>query len=446
MNTKKKKTSGHNEFKIQKTRWLFFALCFYLISQAYTIPILAIGPSWALWPCLSDLAIALLIFTFLISFRQTSTLPKQAQSIFLILVLIIYGCLLSYSCYLNLANVDAPGRVWGIYQLFRLIEFVSVFFITAKIPITPKRIAILNQVIGAVFLFVCLGVFLTYSGIIQLSAVTAHLPGEGPWPEYAAWGNSGGGRGVGFVGYNYAYTAVQIILLITLRLCLSDYQKRDFYNSGLVLISVVACFLSSSRSGLSGIILLAIIYWFNKPQSFSKSPISLAVVALIIIFIFIQLLGVNFGLASQDSVFERQATLLNSSNPDSLSGRDEIWKERVDFLNKDSIRWIVGTGFGSALDSGNFAHMLPLHIIIETGFIGLLIFIFLFYRILHYFYMSEVGIKPMFLGTIALLFSSISQETFYPVPALTHFLGFYLCALAISLQKYSHDNIYKICK
>jgi O-antigen ligase len=425
--------------QIQNTRWLFLALCFYLISQAYTIPILPVGPTWALWPCLSDLAIVLLIFTFLISFRHTSPLPKPAQPIFSILLLIIYGSTFSHLCYLLSAAENAPGKVWGIYQIFRLIQFIGVFFIAAKIPLTAKRISILTQVVGSVFLFVCLGVFLTYLGIVPLSSVTAHLPLDGPWPEYAAFAGAGVGRGLGFVGYNYAYTAVQIILLIALKLCLSDYQHREFYNSGLVLLSVVSCFLSSSRSGLIAMLLYAIVYWLNRPKSLSKSSITLVVV-VVIILLSILFLGnhINLDVAGKDSTIERQANLFSSSNSEQLSesGRNDIWEKRVEFLNKDFIKWIVGSGFGSALDSGNFAHMLPLQIVLETGFVGLLIFILLFYKILRYFYLHEVGIKPIFLGTAILLFTSASQETFYPMPAFEHFLGFYLCALAISFQKH----------
>lgn len=443
MNTAKVKSQSR--YSLQKTRWLFLSLCFYLISQSYSIPIRAVGPSWALWPCLSDLAIALLVLTFLMSFQHTSPLPKPAKPIFLILLLIIYGSTLSYLWYLNWADDDAPGRVWGIYQIFRLIQFISIFFIAVKIPLTVKRISTLNQIVGIVFLFVCIGVFLTYSGIVPLSAVTAHLPEEGPWPEYAAWGNSGGGRGVGFVGYNYAYTAVQVILLIVLKLCLSNPQRQGFYNSMLVFVSVVACLLSSSRSGFAGVLLFASVYWLGSPKPLSKSFISLVLLAVVITFISTELFNPNpvgFSLYSQDSVLERQSTLLSSADSDRLSGRDEIWKQRIDFLNEDFIRWIVGTGFGSALDSGNFAHMLPLQIVLETGIIGLTLFVILFYKILRYFYLHEIGIKPFFLGTAVLLFTSASQETFYPMPALTHFLGFYLCVLAISFRKCSDKALY----
>lgn len=424
--------------KVQHTKWLFLALCCYLLSQSFTIPIFPIGPSWALWPCLSDFAIALLIITFLINIWQTPPLSKPAKSIFLILFLVLYGSTLSYLSYLASANDTGQGRVFGIFQIYRLVQFITVFFITAKIPLTPKRIAVLNRIMEIVVIFICLGIFLTYSTIVPLSAVTAHLPQVGPWPEYAAWGNSGEGRGVGFISYNYAYTAVQVLLSITLKLCLSNSQKQEFRNSRLVLLSVFGCFLSSSRSGLAGIVLLAIIYWQKNSKSFLKAINFLVITTLIllIVLLFLQLLGFNidFDLASQNSIFERQVTLLDARTSDNLSGRDEIWKERVEFLNENLIRWIVGTGFGSALDSGNFAHMLPLHIIIETGLIGLCAFTFLFYKILDYFYIYEVRSKPFFWGSIALLFTSTSQETFYPLPAFTHFIGFYLCALAIAFQ------------
>lgn len=422
--------------KVQHTEWLFLALCCYLLSQSFTIPILPIGPSWALWPCLSDFAIALLIITFLINIWQTPPLSKPAKTIFLILFLVLYGSILSYLSYLASANDTGQGRVFGIFQIYRLVQFITVFFITAKIPLTPKRIAVLNRIMEIVAIFICLGIFLTYSTIVPLSAVTAHLPQVGPWPEYAAWGNSGEGRGVGFISYNYAYTAVQVLLSITLKLCLSNSQKQEFRNSILVLLSTFSCFISSSRSGLAGMIFLAIIYWQKNSKSFLKAIIFLLITTLIVL-LFIKLLGFNidFGLASQNSIFERQVTLLDARNSNNLSGRDEIWKERVEFLNESPLRWIVGTGFGSALDSGNFAHMLPLHIIIETGLIGLCAFTFLFWKILHYFYIYEVRSKPFFWGTIALLFTSTSQETFYPSPAFTHFIGFYLCALAIAFQR-----------
>ena len=79
--------------------------------------------------------------------------------------------------------------------------------------------------------------------------------------------------------------------------------------------------------------------------------------------------------------------------------------------------------------------MLPLHIILETGIVGLLMFFLLFSNILKCLYQNESGTKPVFWVTVCLLIGSISQETFYPVAALGHFLGFYLSSVAIVLRK-----------
>lgn len=41
-----------------RTRILFVGLCAYILSQGFTIPILPVGPSWAIWPLLSDAVLA----------------------------------------------------------------------------------------------------------------------------------------------------------------------------------------------------------------------------------------------------------------------------------------------------------------------------------------------------------------------------------------------------
>jgi hypothetical protein len=37
---------------------LFVLICAFLISQSYLVPLAVVGPSWAVWPDLSDLVIA----------------------------------------------------------------------------------------------------------------------------------------------------------------------------------------------------------------------------------------------------------------------------------------------------------------------------------------------------------------------------------------------------
>jgi len=47
---------GAQSGSTSRTRILFVGLCAYVLSQGVTIPILPVGPPWAMWPLLSDAA------------------------------------------------------------------------------------------------------------------------------------------------------------------------------------------------------------------------------------------------------------------------------------------------------------------------------------------------------------------------------------------------------
>lgn len=432
--------------KLQNTRWLFFALCFYLISQAFTIPILPVGPSWALWLNFSDLASVLLILLSLPNFKQTSTISEANYKIFKTLIFVILGCILSYILYFNwIYNISAtaqnsPGIDFGIFQIYRLFQFICIFWVTARIPLTQQRIDTLQNITSFVFIFVCLGVWLTYTAVLPLSTVTAHLPKEGAWIFYDAhYLASGEGKGLGFVGYNHAYVAAQIQMLVGLRIHLTSDKKKFLTNTLFLLLALATSFISGSRSGFLGMLIFAIIYWSQKP----KYGFIIAYAALVPILITLIIQPVKFFNSNyfDSSIVERQKTLLNPANSSNLSGRDQIWLERLEFLNDKPLRWLFGSGFGSAIDSGNNAHNLYLHIILETGTVGFLLFICLFSQILYFLYQNEVGVKAFFWTTIAFLISSLTQETFYPVVAFGHFLGFYFCSLAIALRPKKSENL-----
>jgi O-antigen ligase len=253
----------------------------------------------------------------------------------------------------------------------------------------------------------------------------------GPWSRYAIF-SAYTGQGWGTINYNHAYVAAQVIMLAGFRIHLGGANKV-LLNNLLLVTATITCFLTGSRNGLATILLLAGIYGLRNPL-YGAVALLITAASSVLAFIWfpssLETLGVVGG-----SMVERQGTLLSASDPENLAGRDEIWLERLDFLDAKPIRWFVGTGFGSALDSGNYAHMLPLHLILETGIIGLILFVFLFFVILRYLYQLEIGDKGMFWTTVVFLFSTVTQETFYPVPAFGQFMGFYLCAVAIALRQ-----------
>jgi hypothetical protein len=68
----------------------------------------------------------------------------------------------------------------------------------------------------------------------------------------------------------------------------------------------------------------------------------------------------------------------------------------------------------------------------ETGILGLLFFFFTFRALLRALSKSGIMAESLAVVTLGLLVASLTQETFYPVPATGSFLGLYLalCGLA----------------
>jgi O-antigen ligase len=415
--------------QLNQTKWLFFALCSYLISQGFTVPVLPIG-HWAIWPCFSDLALLLIVCAFLKCYRFTTPLSSPNQKIFLVLTSILLGSCQSYLFYLGFAKGDAIGSNFGAFQIYRLVQYFSLFWLMSQIPLTEKRLQILRKIVDGVLIFVCLGVFLTYAGTIPLSIITNHLPPVGAWQYYASVSKIGS-KGLGFVGYNHAYVAAQIMMLIILRMHLTSNQKKDLSNFLLLLLATLTVFISESRSGFGAILFLLMVYLVSKP-TYALSIVSLVLIIPLLASMFsLQAIELN---SYEGSIIDRQLSLASANQVETLSGRDARWSAHLAALDDNPVNWIFGNGFGSAIERGDNAHMLYLQITSETGLIGLFIFITLFSMILFFLYKRESKEQALFWGTVIFLITGFSQETFYPEPALGQFLGLYLSSVAIVLR------------
>ena len=71
--------------------------------------------------------------------------------------------------------------------------------------------------------------------------------------------------------------------------------------------------------------------------------------------------------------------------------------------------WILvaGTGFGSAYETGSNAHMLYLHLVLEAGLPGLIVFFGFMVRILRALWLSGTVGRPLFSVTLALLLTGV---------------------------------------
>ncbi len=428
--------SNRVEKSIPTNRITFFLVCALLLSQAYTIPFLAIGPSWAIWPTFSDLLVALL-FISAIPLLGSLRLKEPHRSVLRLLIISFVVCFISYLV-LNVGGLNdlemTQGANFGLYGLYRLLQAIIVFGVVALLPLTDYRARILGKITAVVSFIVFISVFLTYFGLLQPAQIAPYLPSDlesaGPWYFYIFSVN----KGLGTIGYNHAYVAAQVLLLLMLRLHLCS-KPSNITNYILFASGIAACLLTGSRAGFIAVLLFALMITIRKPL--------LAFIVLSISAIF--LISFSGYLVANDdltTLIERQTAILDPIDKNNLSGRETIWEQGVEFLNEDPTRWITGIGFGSASDGPGNMHMIYLQIVLELGVFALLGFVLIMFAVLRRLYKTERQPRPVFWGTIALLLSSISQETFYPVAAMGVFLPFYMLVLSIGLRKnQSYPNL-----
>lgn len=171
---KKPNTSYSTPFHISSSETLgsrltFVLICGFLLSQAYTIPLLVIGPSWAIWPMLSDIFLCLL-FINSFSLLAKSFTSSFSKLVFRWLVAIFFVCLFSFLTLTisgwNFLGSNAPvvreGPSFGIFGLYRLAQAILIFWAVSKIHMTERRLRILGTLVTLVLAFVIVSTFLTF--------------------------------------------------------------------------------------------------------------------------------------------------------------------------------------------------------------------------------------------------------------------------------------------
>lgn len=418
---------------IRGSRISFFGLCFYLASQWFQIPLVAVGPSWAVWPNFPDIGAGLLLLGLLMEGSRLRVKPPTNRNALTLLLVIIGGTAIA----LLLSSVrgsmiglsdNEKSISFGVFQLYRTVEFVVVFGVASAIPLTVGRVRILSKIVDIALLLTFLGIVGTYFSLISTPKMVAHLPYD--FTTAGSWGVMSHGQWyeAGTIGYNHSYVAIQLIMLSALALGLRGGRAGSFREAAYLGMAAIGVFLSGSRSGMAAMLFFLVAYLFRKP----KTLVAAIAVSGLVFVAFVGLgHGWNFDLSN---TAERQLTLRNPLDPENLSGRDMIWRDSIAFLMQDPVRWIIGAGPGSVAQYGYNAHNLYLHITMEAGLVGLSLFCFGMYKIIDYLRRLERGAKPILWATVALLLSALTQETFYPVPAHGHFLGLYLCSLAIVIS------------
>ncbi len=427
-------------------RWLIVSIFFYLISQAYLIPIAAVGPSWTLWPRFTDFAIGMMALGVALKFLEGFRLPAPHREILVGLLVFLWLAAMSVlisTIFLPRLSYIFPkydqAFQWGAYQIVRMVQFVLVFCAASLVPISPRTKLWLARATALVLFFLCVSVVANYLKILPNEIIIGHLPSDksvaGPWPDFGSEGD-----GLGTVGYNHAYTAAQVMLAFAFYFSLTD-QRLSLVSGLLLVASLVAVLLSGSRASLGAmLVMVGVCVFLWTSRGYLLPLIWFLVVLAASATTFVALPGEVLSQTAHrvqtanEKLLARQVTTFKGYKSENLSGRTQIWKSRLEYLNEEPYRWIVGAGFGSAAVSGKNAHMLPLNVIVEVGIIGLAVGVAICLIIGQQLWQLEPPGRPFFWSSVAILLTCMTQETFYPVPALGHYLGFYLFCLAIVLR------------
>jgi hypothetical protein len=409
--------------------WPFVALCGYLLSQIYLIPLYPWGPSWAVWPRLADLAVGFLVATALLSKPGNWPVTESSRAVFRLLVIGYIACIGSF--FLVNLLVGAGGRGLAIndgqYYLYRATQFLVVYWVAMRTPLTPSRQRILWRIAAATLVVSCLLCYASWFGALPGPALVRHLPQArevcGPWAVYV----KDRARGYGLIGFNHGYVAAQLLILTALTLNLAP-RRRPLVDVTLIALALGACFACGSRAGFAAMGLFTFALFVRNPIYVPLAALLLGVASMFV--------PEQFASGDIERVATEQAKIANPMEAAQFRARLNIWSEWLDRFYSEPHLLVMGLGFGGVRGEAGerMGHMQYLTVLGEFGIIGLLFFLWLYYTILHGLWRHEAKPSPVFWATVALLFGALTQETFYPVVSFGHFLGLYFFTVALALR------------
>ncbi len=409
--------------------------CAYVISQIYMVPVWVVGPSWSVWPSITDLVVLLMLVLLPLT-RNHGVRPRPAVTTAKrVLLFVTGGAVVSYLVltlnYFGLKTTDIfndKGQNVGLYQIYRLCQLLTVFWFSTRVSWDPKRRLWLRRSIALTFWVSCALLLANYFDWVQTPALSPQIPKDlniaGPWAYYSLGVI---GNPVGGISFHHAYPAMQILLLAAMYLYLLPMAK--VWLPCCILSCLWLCALvSGSRAGFVAVTVLVVAAVLSRPRQLLLLTASTALVVV----------GSLYFSANLDDAFSRavsrQESIASSYDEDGLAGRVEIWRERVALLNWEPVLWLTGTGFGSAIESGNNGHMLYLHTTLECGLLGTGVFLFLAWKVSLFLWREGTAARILCYLTFAILLSGLTQETLYPVPALGHFSGMFLFCIGVVLS------------
>ncbi len=385
-------------------------LYLFILSFFFNQPIISHG--WMLSVQLTDLLFPLIVVAFLANknFQLRALLSKQKTLFYLFTLFTLWaivGFVINFYLHTTFENITS---LFFIYNLLQMVICILLFS-------QPQWKDYKNKVISF-FLFcitieIFVSVFQAFSlkadSLIQLQQITGTFS-----KHHGMLGN---------------------VMALSLAICFYGFfEFKEKLNRLLCvfifILSLVLIFLSGSRSSILGLMLAIPFSTFLLLKNTPKKLILWG-------FSFILCLALFLLTPLKNIVLNALVSSQTGSIDLSTYGRLLIWERVLEhFLSGPWVQKIFGIGIGTFnslrfsyyLEVGTFttgAHNNFFHVFVEAGLVGLLIFILILLNILMQLVRNSRGRRREYVGflfvTLLLLFSCVTQETFWFNPSFGRF-------------------------
>jgi len=262
-------------------------------------------------------------------------------------------------------TIIATAR-WGRFLAYGLVHATILVVVNER-----------KQLVNLTWLFFLLAAFEGLLSTLQSLGIVPQL-----WPDY--WLVVYGSRPVGTLGPHHLHAGTVSVMGASLGIALIRHYKWTFLRAGIALAiapMVYTSFALGSRSGwfgLAAVVIYFVIFSRQKLRAFFP----LIFIALGILA-FVQLAGEQVSVIALESVNYRVVTEYQASGIEGLgSGRVDIWAVTFTVIWRKPWVLLTGTGIQNiniALPFGGAMHNNYLQALIETGIIGLILYIRMLY-------------------------------------------------------------------
>ncbi len=375
---------------------------------------------------ISDPIFILLIVGYLSTFfnPKTSKYKNDKNNNSLIIsfsILIVFQIL---SLIVNATVLPNNYLIYGAVKSAYMIQYLLAFIVVSSLPLPDKGKKTLVLIYMLSLLQLPIAVYqLLFTGGISGTEINRDILGS----------------------MSYHHGMLGTFMLIPFFLCIGQAKMAaqkifKIGNIGLAVVFLILVILSGTRSALLGLFIsVAIFLVMNLKWKLSNLKyIAFTLFAVVAVYFFTP---VNFLV---------HATFNDGNNVVDTSslGRLLIWHSAWNyFINTDLLHKFFGAGFGcfflipqnyvvfDGLRHSFGAHNNYLNVLCETGLTGLVSFIIFFILTLRVLYKRKHPLAlAFFYATIAMLFSGLTQETFWVTTAFHNLWLSYMVIFALILK------------